>query len=375
MKTIRIGLSATFTGEYSHMGKQSFRGISLWADDTNSANGIYVRKLETSLPVELVFEDDGSDPGKTAAITSKLIKEKDVDIVLGPYSSSLARAACEVCTASDRTLWNYGGSSDEVMSCGHGNIISSITPASRYYVCVLELLIKYVGSNTEFAVAFAENSGFSTTVANGLTDYAGSLGVKTRSYKFVSGQESFRDLISAMEDNNEKVIFFAGRFEDDVRFAKQLLENEHSFNAVALIGASIEEFRSRLGTGVNGFISTSQWDPELVIDPDEGPAPDEFRQNFRLRFGSEPDYLSAQAYNMGIILRKCIETTGNLDDKKLRETAKKLSLRTFYGDFSVNPENGNQTGHSMVVVQWQDNIKRVVAPEEYATSKLMLEKK
>lgn len=373
MRTIRLGLSATFTGRYDTLGEQSFKGIVLWAEYVNSSGGIYVEEYDDYLPVEIVYEDDCSEPENTKRITEKLITDKSTDIILGPYSSSLTLAVAEVCSRHNVTLWNYGGSSDKITSSGYRNIISTITPASEYFTETFELLRKKLGEDLGIAIAYAGNSGFATTVAKGLIDYASQSGCEIYEYRFRSGEGSFEKLISEMTGNAHDAVFFVGRFDDDLNFARQIAEEMHRFRAVTLVGASIEQFREELGEKfTNGFISTSQWDPGLRFKPDEGPDSSEFRNMYVDRFDSEPDYLSAQSYNIGIIIKKCIEMSGNLDDIKLRETAKRLSFSTFYGDFSVDPLTGCQKAHKMLVIQWQKGTKRIVSPEKYATSEVLL---
>lgn len=370
MRKIRIGLSATFTGRYDVLGKESFRGILLWCDEVNSRGGIFVEEVGDKLPVELVYEDDRSEPEETKRITKQLLTERSVDIVLGPYSSSLALAAAEITALYDTTLWNYGGSSDEITSRGYDHIISTITPAGKYFSGILDLLKNTRGSDYTIALAYAENSGFSTTVAGGLREYAQSSGFKIHEYGFLSGEPTFNDLIDRIESDDRSVIFFVGRFDDDVNFAKNITAKGTNFDAIALVGASIEEFGKELAASSNGFISTSQWDPKAKISPDTGPTPREFINGFQDKFRKRPDYLAAQAYNIGIVLEKCIELSGTLDDHKLREQAKSVLFRTFYGDFEIDRSTGIQKGHKMLVIQWQNNEKEIVWPDEYRTSEL-----
>lgn len=368
MKTIRFGLSATLSGRYATLGKESLRGIILWADDINRRGGICVRDEAKSFPVELVYEDDNSKPENTASITRYLIEQKEADILLGPYSSSLTLAAAEVSSEYNRTLWNYGGSSDEISKKGYKNVISTITPASKYFAGIVDFLQSTFGSNLEIAVTYAENSGFSCSVAEGMTDYAERAGHSVVNYTFTSGQKDFHKLLEKIDDKKHSIVFFVGRFEDDVDFARTISDKLDKFKAVSLVGASIEQFKKELGNSVDRFISTSQWDPSISIETETGPDVSEFCNNFSEKFGKNPDYLSAQSYNIGNIIERCISKTGNLEDNELRKIARQLSLRTFYGDYEIDNETGVQRGHRMLVVQWQNGKKEIIHPREYSTS-------
>ncbi|MEZ4547888.1 MAG: ABC transporter substrate-binding protein [Thermodesulfobacteriota bacterium] len=114
MKRIKLGISISLTGAYSVQGAQSFRGLSLYVSDVNERGGIHVAQLERKIPVDLVHFDDESDVDKCRSNVEKLLSQEQVDILLGPYSSSLALAAAEEAEPRGVTLWNHGGSTDEM---------------------------------------------------------------------------------------------------------------------------------------------------------------------------------------------------------------------------------------------------------------------
>jgi branched-chain amino acid transport system substrate-binding protein len=72
----------------------------------------------------------------------------------------------------------------------------------------------------------------------------------------------------------------------------------------------------------------------------------------------------AQAYAGCLVLQRCLEVTGSLDQQALRQTANHLDFTTFYGRYRIDPATGRQLGHVMPVVQWQGGTKVVVWPPE-----------
>ncbi|HSC35077.1 MAG TPA: ABC transporter substrate-binding protein, partial [Thermodesulfobacteriota bacterium] len=153
-----------------------------------------------------------------------------------------------------------------------------------------------------------------------------------------------------------------GRTHDDLALAGQMIKRKVRVNAASFIAASIKLFKDTFGRDAEGFLSSSQWESGLRITPDAGPSPEEFVKRFKSAYGKEPDYLAAQGYNIGLIVNKCIEDAGTLDDKTLREKARGAGFKTFYGLFGTD-RKGFQTGHEMVVVQWQGGRKVIVRPE------------
>ncbi len=106
MDRIRLGLSATLSGNLSLQGIESFNGLALWSEYQNSLGGIYLKKPNKNLSVELIYFDDQSDPANASKITRELITEHKVNLLLGPYSSSLSIASAEIANNLNRVLWN-----------------------------------------------------------------------------------------------------------------------------------------------------------------------------------------------------------------------------------------------------------------------------
>jgi branched-chain amino acid transport system substrate-binding protein len=171
-------------------------------------------------------------------------------------------------------------------------------------------------------------------------------------------------------DFSPDLILGMGRTHDDIALARQFIERKADVNAAAFIAASIKLFRDTFGGSAEGFLSSSQWESGIRITPDAGPSPEEFARRYRSAYGKEPDYLAAQGYNVGLIVRKCIEDTGALDDKALRENARLQKFTTFYGQFGTD-ESGFQTAHEMVVVQWQGGKKVIVSPERFSEARFI----
>src|SRR6266705_2242449 len=78
---IRIGASVSQTGPYALLGQNQLRGYQLCIKHTNEKGGVLGRGLD------LVAEDDRSEPATAVRIYEKLITQTKVDAVLGPYSS------------------------------------------------------------------------------------------------------------------------------------------------------------------------------------------------------------------------------------------------------------------------------------------------
>src|SRR5258708_39439678 len=109
---VAVGLSISLTGKFRPLGQQALQGIRLWQSYINAQGGIAVRNGEKR-SVRLVWYDDRSQISFARKNVLRLLQDDQIDILLGPYSSSLTMAVVEVAEEHKRGPWNYGGPSTE----------------------------------------------------------------------------------------------------------------------------------------------------------------------------------------------------------------------------------------------------------------------
>ncbi len=371
---IRFGVSISLSGRYSIQGRESFEGLNLWVKDANRSGGILVKKNGKRLPVKLIYYDDESSSETCKILVERLIIKDKVDVLIGPYSSRLTLSVAPIADKYKKILWNHGGSSDEIFKKGFRYIVSTISPASKYLNGIIDMVRTIDKEAKKIALIQADDSGFSTNVAEGAGRYGKEKGFQVTNFKYKSGTKDFSFLLNNVKQNNPDIILSAGRAEDDLILARQILEHRVSAKAIGLVVAGIKHFKEQLGKDAEGFLGPSQWERGIKIKPDFGPTPEEFFKRFKNAYGKEPDYTAAQGYNIGLIIQWCIEEAGTFDDLSLRETAGRTQFRTFYGDFKIDPVTGNQIGHKMLIVQWQSGEKFIVYPEEVAERHLIYPK-
>ncbi|MEQ9619407.1 MAG: amino acid ABC transporter substrate-binding protein [Deltaproteobacteria bacterium] len=370
MRTVKIGLPVSLTGDYSVQGRESLRGVTLWVSDVNSRGGIFVKDYGKNIPIELIHYDDRSSAERCGDLTARLISRDKVDLLLGPYSSSLALASAEVAEEHGKTLWNHGGSTDEVEARAFNFVVSAITPASKYSAGIIEAVRKSDRNADKIAIFSAVNSGFSRNIARGAQRYGLENGFLVEEFSFMSGEQDLSRLLEKVSDFGPDLIMGMGRAHDDLLLARQLIERKVKAKSIALVVASIRLFKDTINEYAEGFLSASQWESGAALKPDTGPTPEEFQKGFVAAYGEEPDYVAAQGYNIGVIIQKCIRDAGTIEDRVLREAALRLDLNTFYGNFKTD-SRGNQTGHEMFVVQWLEGKKVIVHPESSSQAELV----
>lgn len=358
---VKVGMAASLTGQFGGQGSQALEGVAAWVRDTNAGGGIYVRDLGGKAPLQLVHYDDQSTPQVARTMTQKLMLDDGVDLLLGPYSSVLTMACAPVAERLHRVLWNHGGASDQIWSRGFYWVIGVLSPASGYLLGVIDLVKEKDPAARRVAILHSSTGTFSPAVALGAESHAVQEGFQTVfTGQYRSPAVDFSSLLDEMEARHPDVILGVGRIQDDMLLARQVVQRGTRAKAIALVAAGIEQFREALGSGADGFLGPSQWEPGMAGEPDYGPSAQEVARGWPQ--GS--DYALAQAYAAGLVAQRCVEEAGTLDNHALREAAHHLDFTTFFGRFKVEPATGRQIGRSVLITQWQGDEKVVLWPWE-----------
>src|SRR5579864_2722570 len=113
---LRIGACLSLSGRFAQFGRQAAQGLETW------------RSLDGA--AEILVEDDCSD--RRTLETALPGVAARCDLLLGPYSTQLMRAAGRMAAEAGWLVWNHGGSGDDVEGAHPGHVVSVLTPASRY---------------------------------------------------------------------------------------------------------------------------------------------------------------------------------------------------------------------------------------------------
>ena len=369
---LKVGMTASLTGQFASQGSQALEGAAAWVRDANSDGGIYVGTQSRKLSVHLTHYDDESKASVASTMTERLILDNHIDLLLGPYSSVLTLATAPIAEKTQRVLWNHGGASDQIYRQGFRWVAGILTPASRYFLGVIDLVKEIDPGARRVAVLHSSKGSFPVAVASGVESYALEQGFQIIfKRQYYPPVVDFSPLLRELEEIEPDIILGVGRIQDDLLLARQLVESQVRVKAIALVSAGIGQFKESLGSRATGFMGPSQWEPEAAYVPDYGPSAQELAKRLQLFRPGASDYAMAQAYAAGLVAQKCIEEAGTLDNCALRETAGRLDFTTFYGRFKLDPATGCQVGRSVVIVQWQDGQKVIVWPRELRQADLI----
>ncbi len=367
---IRIGASLSQTGTYAPFGATQLRGYQLCIKHTNEKGGVLGRKLE------LVVEDDQSQPATAARIYEKLITQDKVEAILGPYGSPVLEAVADLAEKHRMPMMAATGATSSIFKKGRKFVFMVLSPAETYFDGLIDMAAKR-GLKT-LAVVY-EDTLFPGASARGTVDLAKKKGLHiVLAEVYPKGTTDFAPILTKVRAANPDVLAVPTYFDDAVTVSRKLKElnvNPRMFGASA--GVDLPKFYEVLGRTAEFVYGSSQWEPELVTLRAGGlipvarqyPGAREFVESYKREFpGVDLSYQSASGYGGCQILVEALKRAGSLAGEKLREAILKMDLHTVFGAFKVD-QDGLQIAHKTLMFQWQDGKKVIVWPEELATGK------
>ena len=75
-------------------------------------------------------------------------------------------------------------------------------------------------------------------------------------------------------------------------------------------------------------------------------------------------------YSAGEILEAAVRLANTVDHKAVREQLNTMYFRALIGPYDVD-ETGRQIGRDNLVLQWQDNQRRLIAPKRLSQTELI----
>ena len=367
---IRIGASASKTGAYAAVGQNQLRGYELCVRHTNERGGVLGRKLE------LVVEDDQSQPATAVRIYERLVTQDKVELVLGPYGTPMSRPVAEVTEKHRMPMVAPTVGTTSIFKEGRKFIFMVYSRAELHLEGFVELAAR---NGLKTVALIGEDSLYPRAVVTGAAALARKRGLEvvfTDTYPRKT--TDFAAILTRVRSSSPDALGAATFFEDAVAIARQMKElNLNPKMFVATVGPPQPEFYQRLERSAEFVYGPSQWEPELVTIRAGGlipiarqyPGAREFVEaHHRAYPNASLSYQTAAGYGGCQVLLEAVKRAGSLDRVKIRDAILRLDFNTVFGAFRVDPD-GLQIGHKMVTIQWQNGKRVIVWPEELAPGK------
>lgn len=314
----RIGVLFPLTGDASSYGQKGKKAIEIAVDDFNSRSGATGRK------VAAVFEDSKGNAKDGVSAAQKLITVNKVPAIVGDALSAVTLPVAAVCESKQVVLMSPCSSAPVITQAG--KFIYRIWPSDL--------------AEGKAAAEYAISHGFKKAGIFHLNNDYGNGIADIFAKNFVSGERSvvlksaysdnttdWRAIVTPLTTKDADVVYVAGYYKDTaalLRTAAELgiksqfigataIEDE---NLIKLAGAAAEDIVYPLATGFDSSSSDS--------------TSENFATEFQKRFGDEPGWMEAHAYDSFMLICDAIKSsTGSVTGEAIRNHLDHLG--TYHG--------------------------------------------
>ena len=321
---ISIGLVYPATGRLASVGLEMRSGFELALKEVNNSQ-------HGNTKLKFITEDSRGTAGGAVEAFNKLIHQDGVSVILGPATSSATETAFPIAqqnrviaissTAAARGLSAIGDfvfrtilTTDVLITSG-----IKITQARRAYQKV--------------GIIYDETDLFSADGAAVMRESLTANGVEILTTEtFQSGDTDFSEQLTRIKDSNPDAIFVSALPPDKPEIliqARQLgIPDSVPFIINTLTTADVQA----AGDAAEGTIAFTSW-----VNTADTPGNQAFTQNYRAKYGIEPNIWAAQSYASVYILAKAIADAQSTDATAIRDALGNITdLDTVLGRFSFD---------------------------------------
>ena len=346
---IKIGINYELSGGVATYGQSSVEGIEMAIEEINAAGGINGKKLVA------VKYDTKSEPAEATTLATKLMTQDKVVAIMGPATSGSFKATIPVANKNKVPVASGSATADDVTVDENG------VKEYAFRICFSdyfqgEIMATYALDNLSKskAVIIMDSSsdyakGLAASFKNVFTAGGGTI-VAEEAY--LDGDTDFNAVITSIKSKDFDVVFIPGYYEEVGLIIKQARAQGIDAPVLGADGFDSPELINLAGAEALNNVFFSNHYSSL----DKDPLVIKFIEDFKAKYGKEPDAFNALGYDLAKFVADGISRADKLNGESIKnalETTKDFVGVT--GSFSVD-ENHNPV-KSIVVIGLKDGVQ------------------
>jgi branched-chain amino acid transport system substrate-binding protein len=347
---IELGASVQLTGQFANTGRYYGDAYQFAVEKINAAGGVKVGNAREKLNLKIL--DNQSDVNLSVRQYVQLVSQDKVNFLLGPFASDFALAESAISEKYSIPMIQGGGASDQIFSRGYKYIFGTLPPASDYFQSTLDLMGQLKPAPTTVALLYADDA-FDVSVAEGTRKAAAKASLKiVVDQRYSSKASDFNSILSLIKSQNVDAILVAGHETEILNFIRQAKTLNVSPKLYSFtVGVPSADFRAALGQDANYAFGMTSWVPSAGLKDDYFGSAEQFDNEYKKRFGYEPDYHAASAVADVEAFVKAIESANSVDPSKVRDAIAKVDFDSLYGHIRFNSVGQISLAQTVVQIQ------------------------
>ena len=261
---IRIGVTQPLTGAFAASGNYVAQGAKIAEDVINASGGVLGRKIQ------LVIEDNKSNPTEAVATAEKLIAKDKVPVMMGAWSSTLTLAVMPKLMEYEVPMLVETSSSGKITTSGNP-FIFRISPTSEMEARAFIPMVKTFGIKK--ADFLATNNDFGLGASQEFSKMLQAQGVQVGVVETMDPKATdFSAQLAKIKASGGDTLFVTTAVEQATLILKQAKEQQLKARVITTGGSvSPDQLIAQAGDAANGsyhVVFFTPWFPDAVKNPD-----------------------------------------------------------------------------------------------------------
>ena len=349
---IKLGGIFPLTGGSATFGKSSQDGMQMAVDEFNAEGGILIDGQKHL--VKPIYDDTAGQPEQAANICLKQLNQDKVTAIVGAVMSKNSLAIAPICQSNRIPMISSASTNPKVTE--EGDYI--------FRVCFIDpfqgtVMANYVANNLgkkQAAVLYDNgndyNKGLASFFEKRFTELGGTI-VSKEAFTDADKTVDFRAQLTNIKSQKPEFLYLPNYYAASATILVQAKELGLDVPAGGGDGWDSPKLVEIGGDSVEGNVFSNHFSRE---DPRE--KVQSFIQQYKEKYGTEPDALASLAYDAAYAMLLAIKRAESTDGAKIRDQLKALDLQGVTGNISFD-ENRNPI-KSAVILQIQEAQQKYV---------------
>ena len=370
LSPVKIGISLSYSGDFSADGAAFAQGYKLWAADVNAHGGLLGHK------VVLDIISDASSPTQVVTNYQKLISYDHVALTFGPFSSKLSLPAAKIAARYGYALIEGAGGAPSIFQQGLKNIFDVSLPVKDSLLPFAQWIAALPkGKRPTNAAYVTTNDAFTEPQIPVAQNIMQKAGIKTAYYSvFPAETTDYTPIADAVAAAKAQVVVLGSVDVPTVSSFMQAFEQAHYSPKVFIATGGPDQgstFTKAVGLkNADGVMVPNGWYGGATT-----PGAQAMVKEYIKKYGGSASTISAdvaEAYSVGQVTAQAVKATGGFNNAKIiKYLHSGVTLTSVQGPvkFDSLGENNQSTAFTF---QWQGGNFVQVNPVSSPASKPVL---
>ena len=367
--TIKLGCVNASTGPASIGGSWIKQGYDIAVKHINAEGGVYVKEYGKKIPIEIIYQDNESNPRKTAERMEKLYSLDKVNFFLGGFAQFLIVPQLAIAEKYEVPFIGTTLGSTAEFSRGYTYTFTPFQSEQDQVISFLDVLDSIPKNQRPQKIGFFEiQEEWGEATGKYLQQFS-----KQRGYQMVTQEKyaiasnDFSSLIVKAKNDGVEALYTNPIPPQGIRLIKQMKElNWNPKITLIMRAADLEAWTQNLGKDGDYILHQGGWDYHLKL-----PGVQKFNEDYRAAYKLNPTPPAGTAYACIQIYADAIQRAGTLDPKKVRDAIAATNMTTVMGPMTFAPNGRGQGKYLRLMAQWQKGKDELVWPSDTASAPLL----